>query len=873
MKRITSRNAARKPRHLFHARWLFIVAAVVGLTLLFDCTSTRAGNLPPTSPDALAAAVPTCKAAVLKAAAFRHYIETFNQNDSQLYAQHIPNATAWDFLQNNIPLLDCPDPDIEEIYYFRWWTFRKHIKQTPAGFVITEFLPPVPWAGKHNTISCAAGHHLREGRWLHDPQYLDDYSRFWFRKGGDPRRYSFWAADAIWARFLVAGDDSLPRELLPDLVTNHVAWETSHRDTNGLFWQMDDRDGMEVSISGALHPKQQGYRATINSYMYGDALAIAGIAERVGQRQLAEQFRARADTLKRLMQDRLWDPQAQFFKVLPRVEKPHWSDAREEHGYTPWYFNLPDPDKSVAWKQIMDPQGFYAPFGPTTAERRHPRFAVAYTGHECQWNGPSWPYATAVTLTALANLLNRYQQEVVSSRDYFDLLKVYTRSHHLKLDDGRVVPWIDENLNPTNGDWIARTLLRQRGSKIPERGKDYNHSTYCDLIISGLVGLRPRADDTIEVNPLVPGAWKYFCLDQVRYHGRWLTILWDKTGDRYHRGVGLRVLADGREVLASETLGHVTGRLPPRTAGEPRTPLPATLTPETAGGWAKYEGNPVIGGQHGTCFDVSVLRDAGAYRIWLSWRPKHSLALVESKDGMHWSEPPRIVLGPKSETGWEDDINRPVVLKREDGYHLWYTGQAKGRSAIGYATSPDGIAWRRMSDQPVLSPEKPWEKVAVMCPHVLWDAELKLFRMWYSGGEQNEPNAIGYATSPDGVRWTKHPANPIFTPDPNLAWEKHKVTACQVERRGNWHIMFYIGFRDEPHAQIGLARSRDGITNWQRHPDNPIIRPGQNQWDHDACYKPYAIFDGQGWLLWYNGRRGDVEQIGLVRHAGGDLGF
>ena len=39
--------------------------------------------------------------------------------------------------------------------------------------------------------------------------------------------------------------------------------------------------------------------------------------------------------------------------------------------------------------------------------------------------------------------------------------------------------------------------------------------------------------------------------------------------------------------------------------------------------------------------------------------------------------------------------------------------------------------------------------------------------------------------------------------------------------------MFYIGFRDQDHAQIGLARSKDGITGWQRHPANPIIRPGK----------------------------------------------
>ena len=56
------------------------------------------------------------------------------------------------------------------------------------------------WAGKHNTINCAAGHHLHEGRWLNDPKYLDDYALFWFRKGGSVRSYSFWAADSLWAR-------------------------------------------------------------------------------------------------------------------------------------------------------------------------------------------------------------------------------------------------------------------------------------------------------------------------------------------------------------------------------------------------------------------------------------------------------------------------------------------------------------------------------------------------------------------------------------------------------------------------------------------------------------------------------------------------
>ncbi len=494
---------------------------------------------------------------VLHAGDFKHYIDRFNAEDEEVYPATIRNTNAWEFLRDSIPLFDCPDKALEEIYYFRWWTYRKHIKRTPDGFVITEFLPDVSWAGKYNTINCAAGHHFYEGRWLHDPQYLDDYATFWLRKGGSVRSYSFWIADALWNRYLVTGNSREVKALFPDLIANYQAWENTHRDTNGLFWQTDDRDGMEMSIGGS------GYRPTINSYMFADARAIANIAGLLGQTNVAGEFSAKAVKIKQLVQGELWNPNQQFFETMPRQPlnaKP--ADVREELGFTPWYVNLPDPGYVVAWKQLMDTNGFFAPFGPTTAERRSPEFKLAYDGHECQWNGPSWPFATAITLTAMANLLDNYQQNVISKQDYFDILEIYAKSQHLQRDDGKVVPWIDENLNPLTGDWMARTIMKTRKNQIYERGRDYNHSTFCDLIITGLAGLRPRADDIVEINPLLPaGTWDYFCLDNIAYHGRILTILYDKTGEYYGKGKGLRVFADGKEVAASPTLKHLTGPL------------------------------------------------------------------------------------------------------------------------------------------------------------------------------------------------------------------------------------------------------------------------------------------------------------------------
>jgi hypothetical protein len=488
----------------------------------------------------------------------KEYVEQFNKTDNELTVQLIPNNAAADFLTGNIPRFECPDKELEEIYYFRWWTFRKHIKQTPEGFIISEFLPSVQWAGKYNGISCAAMFHYNEGRWLRRAaDYLDSYAEYWLRGGGSLRTYSFPVAHSLYSYYLTTGDDALIKEFLPDLIANFEAWEKEKFDeSRGLFWQNDGNDGMELSVCG--REMSLGYRATINSYMIAEAKAIAAIAKHTGN-PAGEDFETKAAVLQANMLQSLWDKDAQFFKVIPKKDGAGLCDARELHGYTPWLYNLADEKYAVAWKFLMDSTHFYAPYGPTTAERCHPGFTISYKGHECQWNGPSWPFSTSITLTALANLLNEQRQDYISKKDYFDLLKIYAHSHHLTKEDGTVVLWIDENLNPFTGDWIARTRLKtwENGTWSAskggiERGKDYNHSSFCDLVITGLVGIRPQEGGKLTVNPLIPAdTWDYFCLENVPYKGRKLTILYDKSGKKYNRGKGFCIFVDG--VLKKKT--------------------------------------------------------------------------------------------------------------------------------------------------------------------------------------------------------------------------------------------------------------------------------------------------------------------------------
>ena len=484
-----------------------------------------------------------------------------------------------EWFTSHIPLFECPDPAIQAIYYFRWDVYRQHIKHTPTGYVVTEFLPEVSWSGIHNTLVCATGHHIYEGRWLHEPRYLDDYIRFWFTTPDvSPRTYSTWIADAIYARTLATGDLTLPLALLDALVENYIHWEHERQDESGLFWQLDDRDGMEFQISGS------GYRPTINSYQYGDAIAIATLAQHAGDEQLAHVFWEKATQLKQLVQTHLWDPEASFFKTVPMAnalkrQQLHYldkalpprqrlgkhADVRELLGYIPWYFRLPDPGFESAWQELGDDEGFAAPYGPSTAERRHPFWQAGpkEQQHDCLWRGSSWPFATSQTLVALANLLRNYTQPYVSKHDYYALLQKYTRSQWLTLADGSKIPWIDESLHPDTGEWVTRAALLKRGDQLIERGRAYNHSTYADHIITGLIGLQPRIDDVLLIDPLLPvETWKYFSLENVPYHGHLLTILFDNDGSHYQQGTGLRLYVDDREIASRATLGSLETTLP-----------------------------------------------------------------------------------------------------------------------------------------------------------------------------------------------------------------------------------------------------------------------------------------------------------------------
>lgn len=293
-------------------------------------------------------------------------------------------------------------------------------------------------------------------------------------------------------------------------------------------------------------------------------------------------------------------------------------------------------------------------------------------------------------------------------------------------------------------------------------------------------------------------------------------------------------------------------------------------------GWIKDSANPVLGGPElGTCFDVNVISEGPSrYNMYFSWRPKKAIAVSRSEDGVNWTKP-QIVLQSDITSGWEDDINRSCTVFYQGKYHMWYTGQARGYSKIGYATSEDGIYFSKVQQYPVLIPTFNYEGWSVMNPYVIRDEKRGVWRMWYSSGETYEPNVLCYAESEDGINWNRSPLNPIFVHGGANAWDKDRIGGCEVHQLPDGRfILFYIGYTDINTARIGAAISEDGVTRWKRLKANPLVEPDTGEWDADACYKPSVVWDEKEgeWKLWYNGRKGGAEYVGLVRHKGLDLG-
>ncbi|MBS0261840.1 MAG: hypothetical protein JSS02_07775 [Planctomycetes bacterium] len=242
----------------------------------------------------------------------------------------------------------------------------------------------------------------------------------------------------------------------------------------------------------------------------------------------------------------------------------------------------------------------------------------------------------------------------------------------------------------------------------------------------------------------------------------------------------------------------------------------------------------------GNVYAPCVLRDGSTYRMWYGGQGRDGhdrIHYAESSDGESW-----VAHGVALEDRLANHVNDPAVVKVAGTYYMYYTRTERDVvDRIDVAVSEDGQTWEPKGAVLTPGPQGSWDSLSVGRPAVLY--EEGVFKLWYDGRKDFPPGtpvqgvplsptsrrSVGYATSKDGLRFTRPSADPVFGND---------AGAVDVQRVGRRLVMVY-----ESREGTRLALSPDGTTWVDR---GTVIKQSGTPIDAFGHVTPYLLVDPDG---------------------------
>jgi predicted GH43/DUF377 family glycosyl hydrolase len=230
------------------------------------------------------------------------------------------------------------------------------------------------------------------------------------------------------------------------------------------------------------------------------------------------------------------------------------------------------------------------------------------------------------------------------------------------------------------------------------------------------------------------------------------------------------------------------------------------------------------------------------------------------------------ILSHGASGAWDDQwVYAPAVILDGSTYKMWFVSYSAASASrkIGYATSSDGTNWTRYGSAPVLSPGAvgSWDAGGVSFPTVIKDGST--YKMWYTGMNAADQRRVGYATSTDGINWTKYGTGAVLTVGGAAAWDSAHVSMPNVVKVGENNFKMWYSGENGSESGIGYATSTDGIT-WTKPVAAAVLPYLGYDWDATP-YAPKVIYDGKSYHMWYSGCNfsGSDCQIGYASSPDG----
>ena len=477
----------------------------------------------------------------------------------------------------NLPYIDVPKKAVQKAIDYRWWLER--FNSLDANIPGYDYQYPVTIEGVlgyNNAIILTQPMHLQDTKWLRSP-YLaygqllsagnsSQSSAFLDNPGNRNNwnnHYGQYLAEAGYEAFNVIGGGAEVAENLAYYFGHDATGQLEHygnhiegRDLiayRNNYMTGNDADTISMHAPGTGTWKAHGE----NAYVWAAADAAAKLYEQLGNTEQAKYYRDLADKIKADVLELMWCEECQKFEtyaVRPtgtqhNANQPNLVKYTESNNYNYFAVGLvPDDAASVTkYKEALKAfsNGKEFPIFP---------FYTANQVHNQEVSGSN-------------NFSNI--NFTVQLRLYESALRTYDKEQTYITDDmlAMMAEWMAWNVYPDAGD--IRYPNNNEFHNIDGRTyENYYRSwiyhnilgNYTYLFIEDMAGIQPRSDEKIELSP-IDFSYDHFMVNNVRYHGHDLTVVWDKPDDGktwYNEcPEGYSLYIDGTLAFTLKDLAHV----------------------------------------------------------------------------------------------------------------------------------------------------------------------------------------------------------------------------------------------------------------------------------------------------------------------------
>ena len=368
------------------------------------------------------------------------------------------------------------------------------------------------------------------------------------------KEYANYAAWALYQYYLVSGDAELVKEVLPAFkmhvrsvhCLHHSALDSlqvcREHPLTGKEYQPSYWYFAEGGYPLKVRPAKEGYtplrRVDCSIYLYLNAEGLHRLCDQLADGD-GNEFAALAEQVKHDVLCKMWNEEEGFFFDLHEKEERQ-ALVRNVVGVYPLWADITENKHLRALEQLTDSRLFARGSAFASAAADCPVYSPCggwmgqyIKGRDgCMWNGPSWPYTTAIALDALA------RQSKEHGHCYDDAFARYLHEYTLEhFHEGDMdAPYLVEFYNSETGEPLSDE-------------PDYNHSFYADLVVRHVAGITPT-EQGVSFRPVAMPV-RYFSLENIEVRGHRLNVYYQQEDGLAfeHMPCGYTLLLDGKTIL------------------------------------------------------------------------------------------------------------------------------------------------------------------------------------------------------------------------------------------------------------------------------------------------------------------------------------